>query len=92
MVILKLIDFWWSISFDDLIIVTLDQMIFILVFSFILGIIFHFSFSKKANIENNQDTLSTKSFSLKTKILTTFIILAVIFIPIFKLLKTNYFL
>ncbi len=92
MVILKLIDVWWPISFDDLINVTLNQMIYILVFSFILGVIFHFSFSKKSNIENNEDILTIKNFSLKTKILTTFIILVVIFIPIFKLLKTSYFL
>ncbi|CAM1341685.1 hypothetical protein [Tenacibaculum amylolyticum] len=93
MVPLKLIDIWWPPSFDDLIIVSLDQMIVLLFAALILGLSLHL-FSPKEGLEDNVDSkeFETKNYPLFIKITSLFIILAVICIPIFKLLGTSYFL
>ena len=93
MVPLKLIDVWLPPSFDDLIVVSLDQMIMLLFVALILGLFLHL-FSPKESLRDNTGSkeFKTKNYPLFIKITSLFIILAVICIPIFKLLGTSYFL
>ncbi|WP_299672670.1 hypothetical protein [uncultured Tenacibaculum sp.] len=72
--------------------VTLDEVIIYLLLSIVLGLIFHFALSSKQIDSTEEETIISKSIPLKTKIVLVFITLVIVFVPVFKLLNTGYFL
>ncbi|CAL2058546.1 hypothetical protein [Tenacibaculum sp. 190524A05c] len=81
-----------AFDFNHMINVTLDEVIIYLVLSIVLSLILHFALSSKQIDSTEEEIIIGKSIPLKAKVILVFITLVIVFVPVFKLLKTGYFL
>ncbi len=83
------------LEFTDYVSISLNELVIIFCVSCALGLFTHFFFSKeytRLNENGEVEKIKFKPFSLGVKVITIFITLIVIFMPIFKLLGVDYFI
>ncbi len=83
------------LEFSDYVSISLNEIMIIFFISCVLGLFTHFFFSKEfIGLRNDGEVEKIKpiSFPLGIKIITIFITLIVVFMPIFKLLGVDYFI
>ncbi len=83
------LEYGWVLYFS------IYELILLLVLSFVISLILHFSISKKnysISAEEGVQVVEIKNYSFLVKTITLFIVLVMLFMPIFKLMGIHYFL
>lgn len=93
--ILKLIDVSWYQQIDYSYYFNPKDLVFIIFLSFLISFILHKFYNKtdfEISNDNQIEVIEVRQYSFTTKVLVVFFIMVLISMPIFKLLKTGYFL
>tara|TARA_R110001606_G_C15187174_1_gene630079 strand:- start:555 stop:842 length:288 start_codon:yes stop_codon:yes gene_type:complete len=95
MIALKTVDLSWYQILDYFYNIEFEEFLILFILSIFISTILHFFYNKisfNVSNDNNIEIREVQKYSLVTKTITVFLILILISMPVFKLLKTGYFL